>query len=259
MLHAEWIQDVGGNFRLKSEQGLPDLKALKLENTTSVDLSSAGVIARDTEGNYFAGWIGNFAAGDGTVEASLDATEKFDIPQLWAGEAGLTSMLASPQQLMSRLTIEDGDRISLRQIKEWTLLEPYWQSFEDLSELNPKTGQPSITRSQFLSFIGQAKLNETESLVGNLLTVVLDNLELGKGEIRLLGISDQQIGGTRFDPESTQTTTQTLVVAHLRQPDLPPAQRDLNSVLDFTQARSPLTDQYNNITDETFDATLEEE
>ena len=258
LLHAEWIQDVGGSFKIKTDKGRPDFKRIKLSNTTSVDLSSAGVIARDTDGNYFAGWIGNLAAGSGSVEVSLDATKKFDLPQLWSGEEGLISTLASPKQLLSRFTIEDGDRISLQQIKDWPLLEPYWQIFEAQSESNPETGQPSITRSQFLSVIGQSKLGETESLVGNFLSVVLDDLELGKGEVRLLGISDQQIGGTRFDPQSTQTTTQTLVVAHLRQPDLPPAQRDLNSVLDFTQAKSPLSEDYN-FTEETFDATTEQE
>ena len=258
LLHAEWIQDVGGHFRLKSDQELPDFESMKLENTTSMDLSSAGVIARDAKGNYFAGWIGNLTAGGSMLEVSLDATEKYNISQLWAGEEGLTSTLASPQQLISQFEVKAGNRILLKQIKKSPLLKPYWQSFEDLSESTPEMDEPSVTRSQFLSVIGQAKLGETESLVGNLLSVVLDNLELGKGEIRLLGISDQQIGGTRFDPVSTQTTTQTLVVAHLRQPDLPPAQRDLNSVLDFNQARSPLNDDYN-LSEDTFDATLEQE
>ena len=257
LLHAEWIQDVGGSFRIKSAKELPDFESLKLQNSTSVVLSSAGIIARDTDGNYLSGWIGDLGAGSDTTEVSLDATEKFDIPQLWSGEEGLISTLGSPQQLISKFDIKDGDRISLKQIQELPLLKDYWQTFEDQSEPDPKTDQPSITRSQFLSVIGQSKLGETESLVGNLLSVVLADLELGKGEIRLLGISDQQIGGTRFDPESTQTTTQTLVVAHLRQPDLPPAQRDLNSVLDFTQARTPLTDE-TNFNEDTFDATVED-
>ena len=198
LLHAEWIQDVGGHFRFISDEDLPDFKSIKLENTTSVGLSSAGVIARDTDGKYFAGWIGDLGSGNSTIEVSMNATEKFDIPQLWASEEGLISTLASPQQLMSRFKIEGADRIPLEQIKEWPLLKDYWQTFEDQSEPDPKTNLPSVTRSQFLSVIGQSKLGETESLVGNLLSVVLADLELGKGEIRLLGISDQQIGGTRF-------------------------------------------------------------
>ncbi len=198
LLHAEWMQDVGGNFRIDSDPSEPDFDNLKLKNTTTIDLTMAGVIARDEAGNYYGRWIGDFNA-DEAIDVSMNRKEKFDLAQLWADEAGL--------------------------------------------------------------IIGQAKSNETtekESLVGNVLSTVLDNLELGKGEIRLLGICEKQIGNTQFDPESTQSTGQTLVVAHLRQPDLPPAQRDLNSILDFTKARSNI-DRDNDFSDESFDGTLEQE
>lgn len=257
LLHAEWIQDVGGDFRINFDRADPNFDNLKLQNTTTIDLALAGVIARDEEGNYFGGWIGDFNSED-TIDVSMNRTEKFDLPQLWAGETDLISTLASPQQLLSRFDINDNDRISMDQIKDWPLLESYLPAIEAQSEINADTNDSSISRSQFLTIIGQAKSNETESLVGSVLSVVLDNLELGKGEIRLLGICEKQIGNTRFDPESTQSTGQTLVVAHLRQPDLPPAQRDLNSILDFIKVRSNI-DQDNDFSDESFDGTLDQE
>ncbi len=253
LLHAEWIQDVGGDFRLLSERQKLEFKALTLQNNTTVELSSAGIIGRDHNGNYFSGWIGDFAANEGGIEVTVNATNKFDLPQLWAGANGLIKMRQSPQQILERFAIENGDRILLDQIKNIKALEPFWETIESQSQPAPDSGQPSISRSQFLAAIGKANLNAPQSLVGSLLSVVLDDLELGKGEIRLLGASDQRIGKTRFDPESTQTTTQTLIVAHLRQPDLPPALRDLNAVVDFTNRRSALTDD----NDDVFDGTIE--
>lgn len=257
LLHAEWMQDVGGDFRLVSDPQDSKFKSLKLQNTSSVHLTSVGVIARNGAGNYFSGWVGDLSVDGELKEIRLYESEKFDLPQLWTGEAGLISRLASPQQLMARFKIGNSNRIPLAQIKAWPLLESCWQTFEEQSERDPETDQQYVSRSKFLTVVGQSKIDEAESLVGNLLSVVLDDLELGKGEVRLLGVTDQPIGGTRLDPESTQTTTQTLVVAHLRQPDLPPAQRDLNSVLDFNKPQTPLIEDDFNA--ERFDGTLETE
>ena len=255
LLHAEWIQDVGGDFRIDSDPSEPDFNNLKLQNTTTIDLELAGIIARDQEGNYHGGWVGDFHADD-TIDVSMSRQEKFDLPQLWAGDAGLISRLGTPEQLLSRFDITPDNRILIQQIEDWPLLENYLPEIKAQSEGSVGTDQPSISRNKFLSIIGQAKINETESLVGNVLSAVLDNLELGKGEIRMLGICEKQIGNTQFDPESTQSIGQTLVVAHLRQPDLPQAKRDLNSILDFTKARSNI-DRDNDFSDESFDGTSE--
>ncbi len=263
LLHAEWIQDVGGEFRVKSDPAEPDFENLKLENTTTVDLALAGVIARDEDGNYYGGWIGDLSA-DEAIDVSMDRKEKFDLPQLWAGDTGLIKTLETPQQILSNFDITPDDRILMAQIEQWIeerpRLSPYLaeMTVQSLEYTGSVTAEPSIGREQFMTIVRQARSTATESLVGNVLLAVLDNLELGKGEIRLLGICENQIGNTQFDPESTQSTGQTLVVAHLRQPDLPPAQRDLNSILDFTRTRSNI-DYEKDFSDESFDGTLEQE
>ena len=69
---------------------------------------------------------------------------------------------------------------------------------------------------------------------------VADNLAIAPGEYRLIGSSNQRLGGTRFEPESTQVDQQTLIVVHLQHPNLPVAKRDLNSLEEFTSGRSNL-------------------
>ena len=257
LLHSEWMQDVGGDFRLVSDQQKPIFETLQLQNTTTIDLSSVGIIARSKQGEYFTGWIGELSADSDTLTVSMNAAKKFDVPQLWAGQEGLVNILESPRQLMARLFVDDKEQISLNQIEQTPELEFHRQAFRGQARLDVATGKHFISRSQFLSILGRAKLGETESLVGRLMSATLQDLALGKGEIRLIGISDQPVSNTRFDPESTQSTSQTLVVAHLRQPDLPPALRDLNSILDYTKIRSNITtDEFD---DETFDGTLQQE
>ena len=75
-----------------------------------------------------------------------------------------------------------------------------------------------------------------------LLKAVVKNLSLGKGEVRLLGYCNDQVGSNRFIPASTQTRQQTLVLAHLKPATLPPARPDMNSILDFFTKRTIIDD-----------------
>lgn len=266
LLHAQWIQDIGGGISLVRGTDRVDFNQLKIRNTANLSLSSAGLIARDAQGKYFAGWIGDIPGAtqdDGTnnpqtIDVTLNRCDKFSLDQMWAQESDLINAFSSPDQLVTKFTMDARNRIPLQQILDWPLLEKFWPAFEALATSADDPSQRSVSRSDFLTTIAQSELNKNElnhgdSLVGNLLSVVLGNLELGKGEIRLLGVTDQTIGQTRFDPQSTQTISQTLVVAHLLQPALLPAKRDVNSVLDFAQPRTTLTDD----DEEVFDGTLQ--
>ena len=56
----------------------------------------------------------------------------------------------------------------------------------------------------------------------------------------MLAVTDQPVGSNAFNPASTQTLEQTLVVVHLKRPDLEPARRDVNAVEDYSEGRSNL-------------------
>ena len=94
---------------------------------------------------------------------------------------------------------------------------------------------------------------ETQISAYKLLEQVVENLTLGRGEIRLLGYCNDQVGSNRFVPASTQTRQQTLVLAHLKPATLPPARPDVNSILDFLTKTAISLDE-SSIEVETFDA-----
>lgn len=53
-------------------------------------------------------------------------------------------------------------------------------------------------------------------------------LRLAAGEVRLIGWTDDPLGGVQFRPDASQVTSRTLVLAHLRPAPLPPALPDIN-------------------------------
>ncbi len=107
---------------------------------------------------------------------------------------------------------------------------------EDASDQN--TGEKNATAAKKISTY-------------RLLESVVQNLALGRGEMRLLGYCNDKVGGSRFIPASTQSHEQTLILAHLKPAALPPVTRDVNSVLDFLTRRT-LTDDESYIEGETF-------
>ena len=63
---------------------------------------------------------------------------------------------------------------------------------------------------------------------------------MAPGETRLLGLTRQALGNNRFDPTSTQTDEETLVLVHLKRSPLPDVGPDSNLLSDFGGRRSNL-------------------
>lgn len=90
--------------------------------------------------------------------------------------------------------------------------------------------------------IGPEPADAANISASKFLEAVVKHLRLGKGELRLLGYCNDRVGNNHFIPESTQTRQQTLVLAHLKPAILPPARRDVNSILDFLSKRTLVDD-----------------
>lgn len=85
---------------------------------------------------------------------------------------------------------------------------------------SPITG-PASTRQQ-----GELRLT-------GLMTLASQKLLLFPGDARLVGWTDEELAGVEFSPTAAQTTTRTVVLAHLRRGKLPTVLRDLNVRTDF--------------------------
>jgi len=120
---------------------------------------------------------------------------------------------------------------SLEAIKAIPELQDKWPEYERLFLRNPtETGMYS--KAAFEKIFRLVNSN-SEVSIGRMFDKVLNNLQIAKGEYRLIGSTAEAIGKTTFDPASTQIDQQTLVVVHLAQGSLPTAKPDLNSLEEF--------------------------
>ena len=93
--------------------------------------------------------------------------------------------------------------------------------------------EAEITYPEFVSIVSQFDLTK-EVNVSRIFDAVIDNLTLAPGEVRLLGVTNQALGNTKFSPASTQTHQRSLVVAHLQMGNFPKIGRDTNCIFDLT-------------------------
>jgi hypothetical protein len=76
-----------------------------------------------------------------------------------------------------------------------------------------------------------------------LIDLSCDRLRVAKGEVRLVGWTDQEVPGVVIRPTAPQTTLRTLVLAHLRHAPLPDARPDVNMKDDVQETtQEPLRD-----------------
>ena len=67
---------------------------------------------------------------------------------------------------------------------------------------------------------------------------VASNLQVGPGEIRLIGHTSQKLDQSKYSPVATQANHNLLVVVHLKHASLPAYGRDKNAISDFDRGRS---------------------
>jgi hypothetical protein len=77
----------------------------------------------------------------------------------------------------------------------------------------------------------QAAAGATEVSLHRLVDLATSRLRLDAGDIRLVGWMDEALPGLTITPVASQTTTRTLVLAHLKEAPLPPLKPDVNMKL----------------------------
>lgn len=98
-----------------------------------------------------------------------------------------------------------------------------------------------------------ANRGEGELSVARLFELALHKMMLGPGDVRLLGWTDEDLPGIKFEPGAAQTTVRTMVVCHLRRGTLPPIERDENVRTDYFAPKPESEDGTNESSNEPSD------
>ncbi|MCH2181448.1 MAG: hypothetical protein MK108_05530 [Mariniblastus sp.] len=260
LLHTEMMLDLGGSFRYDDRSS-----GTRLENNSQVSLQQAAIYRRLPDSTLEFAWVGDLPEGD--------IQEDLQFQPLFAPSATATlgSLICpeDPKSVARRIWTEvaqrqglpafdENTRLSIEPFLDVAEIEPRREAFQVASEnrlanpleplepLEPGGNGPadlSVPRSlDYPTFesVFTELFPATKIHVSRLLDAVLENLPVAPGETRLLGSTRQTLGNNRFDPVSTQTDQETLVLVHLKRPPLLDARPDSNLLSDFGAVRSSL-------------------
>ena len=245
MLHSEYTLDLKGPVRLEQD----DNGDYFVANDSKLDLDSAGIIYRDDEGKYFACKIGLIASKSKTDALQFGETAKAKLADKWLG----SSMFESQHRAAKKIWVDKvgaiTDRTTVSQLSEIQELQEDWSTLQRLL-LNRRQNtnldllwDEEIDFEEFETILSQVSRTGTIN-VGRMFDMIVDNLELELGEMRLIAQTNQKLGDAEFVPASTQTDRQTLIVVHLKKGELPLARRDSNSIADLKNSyRTKQTDE----------------
>lgn len=239
LVHTEYLLDLAGIVSFVPPKP-EDPQSGLVTNSTNIGISNAGVIGRDDKGNYRIAWLGDLAAGD-ELELSFSDTTLGKLNQPWLKIPVFSNTKRAAAAIWQN-NIKDDKPATLDSIRSFPELADRWPEYRRLfikDNDRDSDGFETYTQREFEG-VFQSVNSNTEISVGRMFDAVIKNLTIAPGEYRLIGSSNQRLGNTKFQPDSTQVEQQTLVVVHLQHPKLPLAQPDLNSLEEFTSARSNL-------------------
>lgn len=234
MLHGENVLPLGGRLALSAPATDGQLE---LTNGTVIDLQDAGVLERTPTGSVRVAWLGDLTAGSQRRLEFREVTESelyLDWKRLPAYQSLEQRCRAIWEQAFGAVSSVPLEQVvALPEFQAVT--NQTWQYFR---RAFPADQVDRLTPVTFLQFkLAYARLvfaaERKELGLGDMFDALTDCLNLGPGEMRLLGRSSSTIGEHRLEPAATRVSRSTLILAHLRPPPFPPATADANTLLDL--------------------------
>lgn len=241
LLHTETILDIGGSFRLLGDDSL-----YRVENGSQIDIRDAGVLRRDENNNLEFAWIGDFDSGK---DAKLnferldgEASTGWSKVETLVGNSKVADTIWESQNLEFNESIElDLLGGTPELVADWAELS---QLLEDKMDSRSENKVSKSMLAAALSEIGGSNVS-----LSGVFDCVTSRLQLGPGEVRLIGHTDQKLDQSRINPAATQASHNLLVVVHLRHAKLPSCKADLNAISDIVRGRSNIDQDDENLTD----------
>jgi len=240
LVHTEYLLDLRGIVSFDPPQS-DDPDSASISNSTNVGISNAGIVGRTKDGKYQVAWVGELGAG-AEVDLSFSDTTLDSLKRPWLKIPVFSNTERSAAAIW-KSNVQDSKSATIEEISLFPELSDRWTDYERLLLKNGNRdlneADAVYSQTQFEQ-IYQSVNSNAEISIGRMFDAVADNLTIAPGEYRLIGSSNQRLGKTKFNPDSTQIEQQTLVVVHLQHPQLSIAKPDLNSLEEFKSARSNL-------------------
>lgn len=227
LLHAEHVVNVGGNIAFEKK---PD-GSFQVSNNSRLTLNDVIVVGGFPGPNGLLRKVASLdllAPGDTkslsliAVDSTRSVTQQLPVyfnPAQFAEDAWESTYKGRAEVTMDELMVLDAVQEKPAAYQNWLLQRM------DLNVLR-------ISRSVFKE--AYQDLNPSNNVtLGRLLDRVDQTLPIDDGQFRLYAATNELIGNTKIEPDSTQVDRQTLVVVHLTKPSLIKPVPDKNSPADF--------------------------
>ncbi len=232
MLHNENLLDVGGKFELTRVE-----ERATVRNGSGIDIKKAGVVQRLADGQLQHAWIGELAAGQ-DVELKFETIAAADLYSPWLNHESYISLERRCRKIWD---VAAGARpvISLNEVLQIKELQSDIDAFENFFQRHwegaPNETSKDVDYELFLLAFSRAvrQPGQDQLGLGEIFDVISGVMELGNGEMRLIGETESAVGQHTLVPQSTQSSRSTMVLVHLQLPKLPVAAADRNNLLDF--------------------------
>jgi hypothetical protein len=96
-----------------------------------------------------------------------------------------------------------------------------------------RDGDGTWNQQELISWCGRSRAGEIS--LGQLVELASQGLQLDRGDVRLIGWTDQPMPGIAIRPRSAQETRRTMFVVHLRRGPLPAPRPDINCEADVRE------------------------
>lgn len=231
LLHTEFMLDLEGSWYASFDD---QQNPTQVTNGTYLNIENVGVLWRSPTDEYHFAWIGDLSVGQ-VSDLQWQPTSPDQLYQKWKS----LTLFSSSDQVASEIWNEHfGQEQQSATIEELSAIDALSEKWSQLKPIlqrtafnNNITGQ--ITKQQFVNSFSLLPSQE-DLQVGRLLDA-LKNLQLGLGEVRLIGVTGEKLGRTKMIPDSTRINQQAMVLVHLKRPPLPQAVPDVNTFTDFTE------------------------
>lgn len=222
IMHSEFMYQAEGPIRLVADSG----SGWRVVNASGLELHDVGVLRRDERGQAEVAWIGDLGREETAVLRFT--TPKDNRPRLpqWNNSPTAFSIAEQVRDLLIEKDQNADGRLERSELSDRPqLLEHFQRSDKRDGQADGQLEKQELSDCCRLAREGELRL-------GRFFDLATGQLQLGTGEVRLVGWTGQRLQGVAIRPEASQTSFRTFVLVHLRPSKPLPARPDQNHYLD---------------------------
>lgn len=224
-VQSEQMWEMKGPLQLVGD----DAQGMAVKNSTQLALNDVGIIRRTEAGLYQTAWVGTLPAGEVAPLSWDDADQGAPFCENWTQSTATYSCERQRAALFEQFDADNDKRLLESEI------DPSHPLAADLSQFDDDNSG-GLDEMEAIKWCVLSR--DGEPTLGRLFDLATLKGAIGKGDVRLLGWTDQLLPGLTTSPKPAQSLSRTMVLAHLRQGPLFPAEPDTNLRVEVDPVKS---------------------